>query len=178
MTFHRPLFFAAAVLASPAFAVGDLSTPPTPTQTTEVCPEGAVLDADASACVVIQDSHLDDDTLIQTARELAYASRFEDAINLLGRASDQGDTMVLTYLGFSHRSAGRFDVGLAYYDQALEVNPDNLLARAYMGMAFIEAGEPALARFELAQIRQRGGSGSWPERALAEAIETGQTLRY
>ena len=170
-----------AVCAAPVWAAGGFDeTPPTPTETTTTCPDGAVWDADRSACVIIQDSNLelDQDRLIETARELAYANRNEDAIAVLALSAQPQDTMVLTYLGFSHRRAGRMDLGLDYYDDALAADPDNLLARSYMGMAYVQLAQLDLAEAQLAEIRARGGTGGWPEQALSQAIASNSTSGY
>ncbi len=91
----------------------------------------------------------------------------------------EGDTdRVLTYKGFANRKAGRLEEGLAYYDAALQVNPDNLLARSYLGQALVEMGEMQLAQVQLDEIVARGGAGHWPATALQKAIETGQTYTY
>jgi len=167
------------ILTQAAFAAGGFDEePPTPTQTTEDCAEGEVWDADASACVAIEDSAMNQDALMQAARELAYADRLDDAITLLGMSATPEDTMVLTYLGFSHRKAGRMDLGMAYYDRALAANPDNILARAYMGMAYVQTAQLDMAEAQLAEIRSRGGAGTWPEEALQAAIAAGDTSGY
>ncbi|MDG3042732.1 tetratricopeptide repeat protein [Roseicyclus marinus] len=157
-------------------AVGpEEESPPTPTPTTTICPEGQVWDVDEAACLPIIESGLirDPAALVATARELAYAGRHGDALALLARAPDPADTMVLTYIGYSTRSLGYMSRGLAFYDRALAADPDNLLARSYLGMAYLILGSPDRAEGQLAEIRARGGDGSWPERALAEAIAGG-----
>ncbi len=165
---------AAALLvatALPAFAAGGLDeTPPTPTPTTTECPEGQVFDTDQNECVVIQDSQLDDDTLYRAARELAYADRLDDAVAVLALMSDQGDSRVLTYMGYTHRRMGRVQEGMDYYAAALTADPDNLLARAYLGMAHVLGDDPAAAWVQLAEIQTRGGRGTWPEQALQDAL--------
>jgi tetratricopeptide (TPR) repeat protein len=178
----RPLAAAAAftlLMSQTAFAVGGFDEePPTPTQTTEDCAEGQVWDEDAGACVQIEDSALNEGALMRAARELAYADRLDDAIALLGMSATPEDTMVLTYLGFSHRKAGRMAVGMGYYDRALAANPDNILARAYMGMAYVQTAQIDLAEAQLAEIRSRGGVGTWPEQALQAAIAAGDADGY
>ena len=157
-------------------AVGpEEDSPPTPTPTTTICPEGRVWDIDEAACLPIGQSGLvgDPAALISTARELAYAGRHGDALALLARAPDPEDTMVLTYIGYSTRSLGYMSRGLAFYDRALAADPDNLLARSYLGMAYLILGSPDRAEGQLAEIRARGGVGGWPERALADAIAQG-----
>ena len=163
----------------PALAVGSGDDePPQPTETTTECPDGTIYDEDAGSCVVIQDSHLDDDALYQATRELAYAGRLEDALLVLAQMSDPGASRVQTYLGFVHRQLGHDARALRHYTAALEADPDNVLARSYLGMAYVAWGEPDLARAELQQIRALGAAGSWPDRALARAIRTGFAPNY
>jgi len=170
---------ATLVITQAAYAAGGFDeAPPTPTATTEDCTDGQVWDADENACVTIQDSRLDQDSLLNAARELAYADRAEDAIALLELSTMPEDTMVLTYLGFSHRKAGRIDTGMAYYDAALVADPDNILARSYMGMGYVQMAQLDMAEAQLAEIRARGGAGTWPEEALQNAIEAGDTSGY
>lgn len=177
------LLSGAMTLALPfaALAVGnEEDVPPLPTQTTTHCAEGSVWDSTAQLCVAIEDTGLvtDPEILIPTVRELAYAGRHADALALLARAPDQGDSMVLTYMGYSTRSLGDMAGGMAYYDRALAADADNLLLRAYMGMAWLIQGQPAQARIQLTEIRARGGAGGWPEHALAAAIEQGSADGY
>lgn len=169
-----------ALPAAPALAVGPLDEPPEPTETTTRCAEGTVWDADRAQCVAIEQGSLADDParLIAAVRELAYAGRHRDALALLARAPDPDDSMVQTYLGYSTRSLGDMEAGLAHYRRALETDPDNLLARAYMGMAHLLRGAPEAAAAQLAEIRARGGDGGWPERALAAAIAQGSPRGY
>jgi Flp pilus assembly protein TadD len=168
-------------LAHAAMAVGNEDDdPPTPTRTTTYCAEGSVWDRAAQVCVPLEETGLvtDPEALIGTVRELAYAGRHADALALLARAPAQDDTMVLTYMGYSTRSLGDMAGGMAYYDRALAADADNLLVRAYMGMAWLIQGRPDEARGQLAEIRARGGAGGWPERALAAAIEQGSPAGY
>lgn len=181
MTRIFPLGLATGLcMTGAAFAVGGLDdvTPPTPTETTTTCPDGSVWDDGLGRCMAIQDSRLAPDKLIAAARELAYADRHQDAIDLLSMAADPADSMVQTYLGFAHRRAGRIDLGLDHYDRALAANPDNILARAYLGMAYVQLGDIAQAEVQLAEIRARGGADLWPDTALAAAIAAGDTTGY
>jgi Tfp pilus assembly protein PilF len=162
-----------------AFAVGtEETTPPTPTETTTVCTDGQVYDAETKACKNPQDASLNDDIRFEALRELAYAGRYDDARRVLA-AMQEGETdRVLTYLGFIARKSGDVPAGMAYYARALDVNPDNILARSYMGQALVEQGDIAAAARQLDEIRQRGGAGTWAEASLALAVGTGQTLSY
>jgi tetratricopeptide (TPR) repeat protein len=167
------------VLPVAAFAAGsDDSNPPVKTETTTTCDEGFVWDEKTKACVAPDDARLDNDTRFKAARELAYADRPDDALVVLAAMTEGNTDRVLTYLGFANRKAGRLEEGMAYYDLALTQNPDNILARSYMGQALVGMGETDLARAQLDEIRARGGEGTWAMASLEQAIATGQTLNY
>jgi predicted Zn-dependent protease len=162
-----------------AFAAGtDDTTPPTPTETTTVCTEGQVYDAETKACKNPQDASLNDDARFGAVRELAYAGRYTEARRVLAAMGEGESDRVLTYLGFVARKSGDVPAGMAFYARALDLNPDNILARSYMGQALVEQGDIASAARQLDEIRQRGGAGTWAEASLAMAVGSGQTFSY
>lgn len=175
------VFLAVALTLLPfaGLAAGtDDTEPPAPTETTTTCEEAMVWDEKQGKCVKPEDSALNDDQRFRAVRELAYAGRPEEALIVLA-AMTEGDTdRVLTYKGFAHRRAGRPDLGMEHYAHALDVNPDNVLARSYLGQMLVEMGEIAAARRQLDEIRTRGGAGTWAEASLASAVGTGETLNY
>lgn len=174
-------FAIAALIIAPhaAGAIGsDDDEPPQPTQTTIECPEGSIYDEEAEACVVIQESLLDDDALYRAARELAYFGRLDDALAVLGQISRPEESRVQTYFAFVNRQLGNDDLARTHYAAALNADPDNLLARAYLGMFHITKGEMAEARQQLQEIQARGGAGSWPHDALSEALSSGTLSDY
>ncbi len=175
----RMTVLAAAVLAPTLTlaAGGGSPTPPT-TNTTVQCEGGKVWDVKVEACVDARESSLSDDVRYEAVRELAYAGRYADAQTVLAAMSNQNDDRVLTYLGFTHRKMGDVARGMAYYDQAIAQNPDNLLARSYMGQAHVEAGAMLQARAQLTEIRTRGGRGTWAELSLRMAIDSGTGYSY
>ena len=165
--------------APAAHAAGtETNTPPTPSPTTTQCEEGKIWDAPTETCVDARDSRLDDDTLYDAAREMAYAGRYDYAGTALDSMSDQQDTRVLTYRGFIARQTGDWSAAQAFYDAALIASPDNILARAYMGMGLLQNGDRDAADVQLAEIRARGGVGTWPEQALETALLGGQIFDY
>ncbi len=170
-----------AALAAPVVALaaggGDVN-PPKPTQTTTECSGGLIWDDRTNACVAPKESKLDDDSLYRAAREFAYAGQFENALGALAAMSDPAEDRVLTYLGFAHRETGDTKRGMAYYRQAIAQNPDNLMARSYMGQAYVKLGALDKAREQLTEIRQRGGRVTWAEISLASAIRSGQGYAY
>lgn len=180
MSYFAPLTLALAlVLPGIALAAGsDSESAPEPTKTTTECKKTEVWDEKTQTCVDAQSGQLDNDTLFGAVRELAYAGRADDALVVLSAMTEGQTDRVLTYLGFANRKAGNVEVGMQYYEQALIQNPDNILARSYMGQALVEMGEMELANLQLDEIVARGGAGGWPEAALRTAIQTGVTYSY
>lgn len=176
----RTIIFAAAlVVPMAALAAGSSdSTPPEPTNTTKVCKNGKIWDKKTKSCVDAKESRLDDDTRYGAVREFAYAGQYDDALNTLAAMSDQTESRVLTYYGFTHRKTGNIKLGMQYYTAALKADPNNLLARSYMGQGLVASGDIQAARVQLAEIEARGGKSGWPETALRQAIETGKTNSY
>ncbi|MFW8636873.1 tetratricopeptide repeat protein [Cribrihabitans pelagius] len=174
-----PLLLSLAVASPAAFAAsGNDWSPPKPTETTRVCKGKKVWDAKKKRCVRPRQSSLNQQQLLGAARELAYAGRIEDAQAVLSAMADQQDSLVLTYWGFTHRKLGNSAEARAAYDQALLRDPDNLLARSYMGQGLVEQGKSGAALLQWQQIRARGGSGSWAEVSLRKALETGASYGY
>ena len=199
----RTLFLTAAIalplaLPSTAFAAGgDRTSKPKKTETIQNCfdarqwdpdikryvrfsqPVNGVWDANIRKCVrPDKTSHLDTDTLYKAVRELAYAGRFGEVTQVLDQMPDQLDDRVLTYRGFTARKLGDLELANMYYDQALTQNPDNILARSYMGQGKVAAGDKVAAVIQLREIQARGGAGTWAETSLRSAIETGTTYSY
>jgi len=185
-------------LPTTGFAAGsDSSSKPKKTETTQNCfkarqwdpetksfvrfsqPVNGVWDANLRKCVrPDKTSHLDSDTLYKAVRELAYAGRYNEAIQVLDQMPEQLDDKVLTYRGFTARKLGDLQQANLYYEQALTVNPDNILARSYMGQGKAAAGDKIAALTQLREIQARGGTGTWAETSLRSAIETGTTYSY
>ncbi len=174
-------FAIAALIAVPAIALaagGGDDKPPKPTQTTTECTNGTIWDEGSKSCVAPKDARLDDETRYLAARELAWAGRYAEAIDVLGTMMDPTEDRVLTYLGFAHRKSGDMAEGMAYYQQAIARNPDNILARSYMGQAYVQLGDIEMARAELREIRARGGRMTWAEVSLDQAIRSGRGFSY
>jgi tetratricopeptide (TPR) repeat protein len=169
----------AAFLPFAANAVGDEEpAPPQPTETTTQCAEGTIWNEETKTCVAPTEESLNDDMRYKAVRELSYADRPEEALKVLDAMQEGNTDRVLTYKGFASRKAGRIAEGMAFYDRALEQNPDNLLARSYMGQALAGMGKTEEASAQLVEISQRGGEGTWPYEALEKAIATGKGYSY
>ncbi len=176
-----PVLLAATLAGAPlaAFAAGSSdSSEPKKTETTQKCEKGQVWDEKTKACVPIKKSELDDDTLYADARELAYAGRYEDALAVLDHMTEKDSDRVLTYKGFATRKMGDMARGLAYYHEALDINPNNFLARSYLGQAYVQMGRVDEAKAELQQIAERGGADGWPYKVLEATIKTGKVAEF
>lgn len=171
----------AALFALPAFAFaagGGDSSPPTATQTTKTCTNGMIWDASLKRCVVPRESSLNDDARYEAVRELAYAGQIDAAQTVLASMSDQNEDRVLTYWGFTHGKKGDLDIALKYYSAALAQNPDNILARSYMGQALVAADRTDEARAQLVEILRRDGGETWAATSLRAALRSGQGYSY
>ncbi len=166
---HRLTVAAAAAalvlsgLCAPAFAAGGGSSTPT-------CKEGEVYNKEKKVCEPAKQGSTEDEKLFETGRALAYAGRYGEAIEMLGLISQKNDPRVLNMLGFAHRKSGRIEVGLGYYEEALTLNPDFVLAREYMGEAYLTLGQTDKARAQLSEIEKRCGKGCAEYAALEKQI--------
>jgi tetratricopeptide (TPR) repeat protein len=121
-------------------------------------------------CVSAKYSELSDDELYTQGRALAKAGEYEWALDVLAEIDDQNQPRVLNYTGYSHRKAGRLETGVAFYQKALAIDPNFVLAREYLGEGYVAAGKIDLAKAQLEEIRVRAGEASEEFKDLNEAI--------
>lgn len=165
------LTLAAMSFASMGFAAGSDSTePPVKTETTQECKNGQIWDEKQAKCVNPVQGALSDDALYGAARELAYDGQYDNALKVLEVAENQNDPRILNYKGFANRKAGRMAEGMAFYQAALAIDPDYILARSYMGQALVSEGDYLAARDQLLEIEARGGRDTWAYAALEKAL--------
>jgi Flp pilus assembly protein TadD len=107
------------------------------------------------ACVKLKADVLPDVELYQQARQLADQGEYEWALDHLNLARNQQEKEVLTYTGYANRKAGRVETGIAYYQQALAIDPDYVEAREYLGEAYVLTGFTSKAQEQLAEIAKR-----------------------
>lgn len=171
----RLILATALALSLPAIAFAngaDESAPSKPK-----CESGFVYDKKTKTCVSTNGHTLDTDALYQEVRALAYEGRYADAQVLLAQMPADDDR-TLTYMGFTNRKMGDREAAMEYYARALDRNPANVLARAYMGQGFVADGDITAAMEQLREIRAHGGTGTWAEAALRTAIATGRTIDW
>lgn len=141
------------------------------TQTSTKCKKGEVWNKKKNKCVKATSGVLPDDELYEEGRGLAKAGHYAWALEVLGAIANQNDPKVLNYIGYSHRKMGDFETGMSYYQQALALNPDYVLAREYLGEGYAANGQIDLAKLQLAEIEQRCGMTCEEYQDLAEEIE-------
>jgi tetratricopeptide (TPR) repeat protein len=160
------LAFSIAGAVGPAFAnssggsSGGSSTPS--------CQAGYVYDTNKKTCV--KSSSMNDEQLYQQGRDLALGGRYEEALGVLVAVRNQSDPRVLTMIGYSKRKLGNFDEGVAYYQQALAIDPNNADTREYLGEAYVETGRMDLAKAQLASVQTICGTKCEQYEDLAAAI--------
>jgi tetratricopeptide (TPR) repeat protein len=134
------------------------------------CKSGQVWKKSAKKCVSAELHILPDDELYAQGSALAKDGQYDWAIAVLSTISRKDDPHVLNYLGYSHRKAGRLDIGLGYYQKALAIDPNFVLAREYLGEGYVAAGKLDLARDQLREIGNRCGTNCEEYIELAEVI--------
>lgn len=175
------MILAAALAFAPQLALAagsDDTEPPKPTETTLECAKGEVWDDKTKTCIKAEGASLTDDQRYGAVRELAYAGRLDEALAILATMTEGETARVLTYQGFLLRQTGRVEEGIAAYERAIALDSGNILARSYYGQLLVQMDEREQAQLQLAAIRMAGGGGTWAERALSDAIETGVTYTY
>lgn len=146
---------ACAVVASPLLADGRISKDTGPSSA--ACDGFAKGSADWTACVGLASRAMGQDELFYAGYWLAKTGQYDQALSYL-KLANQTDARVLTYMGFATRKLGHVTDALPLYRQALAANPDYVVARAYLGEAFLSLNEPAKAHAELAEIARRCGA--------------------
>jgi len=162
-------FSATLYSSAPAMGTGGSGTTP-PTPITKKCKKGMVWDKKKKKCLKIKSGLMDDNSLYEVGRDLAYWERYDEAITVLSFIQNKNDPRVLNFLGFSHRKMGRVQVGLGYYRKALRIDPDYTLVREYMGEAFLQIGDLASAKEQLREIELRCGKGCSEYAMLSKQI--------
>ncbi|MCC7253323.1 tetratricopeptide repeat protein [Hyphomicrobium sp.] len=126
-------------------------------------PASAACDAHAkgtaawTACVGTASRKMADEELFYAGYWLAKSGQYAEALRYLDLTQTK-DERVLTYIGFATRKLGDVDAALPLYRKALAVNPDYVVARAYLGEAFLIKGQPDQARGQLEEIAERCGT--------------------
>jgi len=160
------VFAAAQLFSAPAFAAGSSSTSSPPPK----CKKGYVWSTAKKKCVKKTSQLLNDEDLYQQARAFVEEKKFAMALDLLQRIRNQNQPRVLNYIGYSTRKLGDVDKGITFYKKALVLDPNYHVAREYLGEGYLQKGDLASARQQLAEITKRCGVSCEAYKDLAEAI--------
>jgi tetratricopeptide (TPR) repeat protein len=119
--------------------------------------EGAVADPSAFyAPAAPKLAAADGDAAYFSAASLINKGQYADALYELREAGlvfgPHPD--VLTYQGFANRKLGNYQVALRYYAAALSLAPDHRGANEYLGEYYVEIGDMARARAQLAKLER------------------------
>jgi tetratricopeptide (TPR) repeat protein len=106
---------------------------------------------------------------------LARDGQYREAIAMLETIANKGDPVALTYLGYSHRKLGDVDHGISLYKKALEIDPENVATREYLGEGYVSKGQLDLAYLELTEIEKRCGTTCEEYKALEKAMQAGRS---
>ena len=79
-----------------------------------------------------------------------YQAAFDDLTLTAAAAGPHPD--ITTYLGYTQRKLGNYDVAKSYYAMALEVDPNHKGANEYLGELYVETGELDKAQIQLAKL--------------------------
>ena len=134
------------------------------------CKRGRVWSSARCRCVRRSSELLSDEDFYQEAVLAAEREHYQDALDLLHRIKNRNQARVLNYIGYSTRKLGRLEEGIAYYQKALALNPDYVLAREYLGEGLLNKGDLAGAKIQLEEIKNRCGTDCHEYEELAEVI--------
>ena len=141
MTLVAGLSLAPALIRAPAYAVDNMSSTDAPDLT--------------SVRAKIKAKAKDYTTALAELRDLAEDTQQADVYNLLG---------------FTLRKTGDLKTSLTYYTKALELQPDHKAAREYLGELYVETGNLAKAKEQLAILAKLCPSGCEEREDLQKAI--------
>jgi Flp pilus assembly protein TadD len=87
-------------------------------------------------------------------------------------AEDTTNADVYNLLGFTLRKTGDFKTSLTYYTKALELKPDHKAAHEYLGELYLQTGDAAKAKEQLAILTKLCAAGCEEREDLEKAIAT------
>jgi tetratricopeptide (TPR) repeat protein len=106
------------------------------------------------------------------AERAVRAREYQKAIDTLQQviAREPRNVDALNYLAYSHRELGRHDSALAYYQQAMAINPNHRGLNEYLGQLYIRMGRIAEARAQLERLEKLCGGKCEEYQSLRAAL--------
>lgn len=93
-----------------------------------------------------------------------YQAAFEDLALTAAAAGPHPD--ITTYMGYTQRKLGNYDLAKTYYAMALKVAPNHKGANEYLGELYVETGELEKAKTQLAKLEEICSFGCIEENEL------------
>jgi tetratricopeptide (TPR) repeat protein len=135
-----------------------------------LCERKYVYSQTQRSCVEANSALINDGERYEQGRALALAGHYAQALDALESVTRKAAPS-LTMIGYAKRKLGRFDEGIAAYQEALAIDPNSAEAREYLGEAYVETDRFDLARIELDRIAAICGNRTCEQYVdLAEAI--------
>src|SRR4028119_909481 len=135
---------------------------------------GVVMLPAISRAVIVDNpsSEASGDAEFVAAESLVKERRFEEALPLLRRVigRDPGNADAYNYLAFSQRKVGLLDEAMSNYMRPLDLDPDHIGAREYLGELYLQLGQRDKAEEQLAILVRLCPLGCEPREDLAQAI--------
>ncbi len=88
------------------------------------------------------------------AVHLIHREKYAEAIPYLAAAAQQRphSADVFNYLGYTHRMLGKYPASMAFYQKALEIDPDHKGAHEYLGELYLMLNDVPSANLQLAEL--------------------------
>ncbi len=119
----------------------------------------------------VDNMELTDAPDLSSVRAKIKANNYAAALaELRDLAEDTQQADVYNLLGFTLRKTGDFKTSLTYYRKALELQPDHKAAREYLGELYVETGNIAKAKEQLAILAKLCPGGCEEREDLQKAI--------
>ncbi len=178
----------AAFAVTPALAIGGGGNVPAPRATpsakcgsgwywskrcgacARICPRGHSYSCSRKRCYKRRRGELSDDELYREAVSLIESEHYRAALDLLWAIEKREVPKVLNYIGYSTRKLGDVEEGIKYYKKALALDPNYNVAREYLGEGYLQKGDLAKAKQQLAEIEARCGKACHAYEELAKEI--------
>jgi tetratricopeptide (TPR) repeat protein len=109
---------------------------------------------------------------LEDAEFKVNAGDYRTAIPLLSAIvqRDPRNADALNLMGFSLRKTGQYELALQYYNAALAIDPRNLGANEYLGELYVQMGQLAKAKQQLAVLTAACGADCPQTRDLTAAL--------
>jgi tetratricopeptide (TPR) repeat protein len=110
------------------------------------------------------------DEVFNAAYWMAKQGQYDAALRVLALAPDQNDPRILNATGLATRKSGNVEAAIPFYARALAIDPNYVLAREYLGEAYLSQGDLASAQDQLSEIGARCGTACTAYTHLAQHI--------